>query len=218
MGGGGVDANKNRVSKKHSKIISQKNNDYKNNISYFTSKPMNRTQRIIFYILVLIAGASWIALSSQTEESIELAAAPQAGFPAPDFTLKTAEGETYTLSALKGQAVLINVWATWCPPCKAEMPAIEKMYNEYKDQGFTVLAINSTFQDDPLQIKPFTEEYNLSFPVLLDETSDISRAYQVRSLPSSYFVNRHGMITEVVIGGPMSEALLRTRIEEALKP
>lgn len=98
------------------------------------------------------------------------------------------------------------------------MPAIEKMYNEYKDQGFIVLAVNSTFQDDPLQIKPFTEEYGITFPILLDETSDISRSYQVRSLPSSYFVNRHGVITEVVIGGPMSEALLRTRIEEALKP
>ncbi|HNO95702.1 MAG TPA: TlpA disulfide reductase family protein [Anaerolineales bacterium] len=179
---------------------------------------MNQTQRIIFYILVLIAGASWIALSSQTAETTAIEAAPQAGFPAPDFTLKTAEGEAYTLSDLKGHAILINVWATWCPPCKAEMPAIEKVYNEYKEQGFVVLAINSTFQDDPLQIKPFTEEYGLSFPILLDETSDISRDYQVRSLPSSYFINRQGIITEVVIGGPMSEALLRTRIEEALKP
>ncbi|HNB40682.1 MAG TPA: TlpA disulfide reductase family protein [Anaerolineales bacterium] len=180
---------------------------------------MNRTQRIILYILLLIAGASWIVISGQpTGTTTVAAAAPQAGFTAPDFTLKTAEGETYTLSELKGQAVLINVWATWCPPCKAEMPAIEKMYNEYKGQGFNVLAINSTFQDDPLQIKPFTEEYSLTFPILLDETSDISRDYQVRSLPSSYFVNRYGIITEVVIGGPMSEALLRTKIEEALKP
>ena len=178
---------------------------------------MNQTQRIILYILVLIAGASWIVLSSETGETTAVAAAPQAGFPAPDFTLKTAEGETYTLSELKGQAVLVNVWATWCPPCKAEMPAIEKMYNEYKDQGFVVLAVNSTFQDNPLEIAPFIEDYGLTFPILLDETSDISRAYQVRSLPSSYFINRQGMITEVVIGGPMSEALLRTRIEEALK-
>lgn len=179
---------------------------------------MNQTQRIILYILVLIAGASWIVLSGETEETAAVAAAPQAGFPAPDFTLKTAEGQTYTLSELKGQAILVNVWATWCPPCKAEMPAIEKMYNEYKEQGFVVLAVNSTFQDNPLNIAPFTTEYGLTFPILLDETSDVSRAYQVRSLPSSYFINRYGTITEVVIGGPMSEALLRTRIEEALKP
>lgn len=179
---------------------------------------MNRTQRITFYLLVLIAGAAWIVLSAETgETTITAGPAPQTGFLAPDFTLKTAAGETYTLSELKGQAVLVNMWATWCPPCEAEMPAIEKMYNEYKDQGFVVLAVNSTFQDNPLDIAPFTAEHNLTFPILLDETSDTSRAYQVRSLPSSYFINRQGIITEVVIGGPMSEALLRTRIEEALK-
>lgn len=179
---------------------------------------MNRTQRITLYLLVLIAGASWIVLSADTGEATTTAGpAPQTGFLAPDFTLKTATGETYTLSELKGQAVLVNMWATWCPPCEAEMPAIEKMYNEYKDEGFIVLAVNNTFQDNPLDIAPFTEEYNLTFPILLDETSDVNRAYQVRSLPSSYFINRQGIITEVVIGGPMSEALLRTRIEEALK-
>ena len=178
---------------------------------------MNRTQRIILYTLVLIAGAAWIVLSAQSGEADTTGPAPQTGFLAPDFTLYTAKGESFTLSELKGQAVLVNVWATWCPPCEAEMPAIEKMYNEYKAQGFVVLAVNSTFQDNPLDIAPFIESRNLTFPILLDETSDVSRAYQVRSLPSSYFINRQGIISEVVIGGPMSEALLRTRIEEALK-
>jgi cytochrome c biogenesis protein CcmG, thiol:disulfide interchange protein DsbE len=179
---------------------------------------MNQTQRITLYLLVLIASAAWIVLSAETSETTNTAgAAPQKGFTAPNFTLKTATGETYTLSELKGQAVLVNIWATWCPPCKAEMPAIENMYNEYKDQGFIVLAVNSTYQDNPLDIVPFIDEYTLTFPILLDETGDVSRNYQVRSLPSSYFINRLGIITEVVIGGPMSEALLRTRIEEALK-
>ncbi|HMZ07950.1 MAG TPA: TlpA disulfide reductase family protein, partial [Anaerolineales bacterium] len=126
-------------------------------------------------------------------------------------------GESYTLSDLQGQAVLVNIWATWCPPCRSEMPAIQTIYDEYKDQGFVVLAINSTVQDNPLDIVPFTQKYNLTFPILLDESGDVTRAYQVRSLPSSYFINRQGIITKVVIGGPMSEALLRTRIEEALK-
>ncbi|MBL8061501.1 MAG: TlpA family protein disulfide reductase [Anaerolineales bacterium] len=178
---------------------------------------MNRTQRIIFYILVLIAGATWIFLSADTGASTASLPAPQTGFLAPDFTLKTATGEGYTLSALQGQAVLVNIWATWCPPCRSEMPAIQAMYDEYKEQGLIVLAVNSTVQDNPLDIAPFTQEYGLTFPILLDETGDVSRAYQVRSLPSSYFINRQGIITEVVIGGPMSEALLRTRIEETLK-
>lgn len=179
---------------------------------------MNKTQRITFYVLILIAGVLWIVLSADPAASTTTTtAAPQAGFAAPDFTLNTPGGETYTLSDLKGQAVLVNMWATWCPPCRAEMPAMEKVYNEYKDQGFIVLAVNNTFQDNPLEIAPFAAQYNLTFPILLDETGEVSRAYQVRSLPSSYFINRYGVITEVVIGGPMSETLLRTRIEEALK-
>jgi peroxiredoxin len=179
---------------------------------------MNQTQRILLYLLVLIAGASWISLSKDAgETSAEAAPAPQAGFTAPDFTLKTPGGETFTLSELKGSAVLVNLWATWCPPCKAEMPAIEKVYNEYKDQGFIVLAVDQTYQDNPFDIAPFVEEHHLTFPILLDETGETARAYQVRSLPSSYFINRYGVITEVVIGGPMSESLLRIRVEEALK-
>ncbi len=180
---------------------------------------MTRSQRIILYILTLIAGASWILISAPPAGTAAagVTSAPQAGFLAPDFTLQTPQGETYILSELKGSAVLVNLWATWCPPCRAEMPAIQKMYDEYKDQGFVVLAVNSTIQDSASEIPIFTGEYNLTFPILLDQVGDVSRMYQVRSLPSSYFINRLGIITEVVIGGPMSEALLRTRIEEALK-
>ncbi len=180
---------------------------------------MQQNQRIILYILALIAGASWIVLSSESSgaSAANISSAPQAGFNAPDFTLNTPDGETYTLSDTKGKAVLVNLWATWCPPCRAEMPAIEKMYQEYKDRGFVVLAINMTYQDDPLAVVPFTKEYGLTFPILLEETGDTASAYQLRSLPSSYFINRDGVISEVVIGGPMSEALLRTRIEQILK-
>jgi cytochrome c biogenesis protein CcmG, thiol:disulfide interchange protein DsbE len=178
---------------------------------------MNFTQRIIFYSLMLIAGAAWTVLSMDQTASASIVAAPQVGFPAPDFTLQTQTGETYTLSELKGKAVLINLWATWCPPCRAEMPAIQNIYDEYKQEGLIVLAINMTTQDNPLNIAPFAEEYNLTFPILLDEKGVISSAYQLRSLPSSYFIDREGIISEVVIGGPMAEALLRTRIEKIIK-
>jgi peroxiredoxin len=179
---------------------------------------MSKTQRVLLYLLVLVAGAAWIMLSADsTSATAGKATAPQAGFTAPDFTLKTPDGEEYTLSELKGNAVLVNLWATWCPPCRAEMPAIEKMYQEYKDQGLVVLAVNMTYQDDPANVAPFIQEYGLTFPVLLEETGSVGTAYQLRSLPSTYFINRAGIIQEVVIGGPMSEALLRTRIEQILK-
>jgi cytochrome c biogenesis protein CcmG/thiol:disulfide interchange protein DsbE len=180
---------------------------------------MQQHQRIILYILLLIAGAAWISLGEDTEalSAQRKFPAPQAGFSAPDFSLNSPDGETYTLSNLRGQAVLVNLWATWCPPCRAEMPAIERVYREYKDRGLVVLAINMTSQDDPFAIAPFVQEYDLTFPILLDETNQVAAAYQLRSLPSSYFINREGMIHEVVIGGPMSEALLRTRIEQILQ-
>ncbi len=180
---------------------------------------MQQNQRIILYILLLIAGASWMALSADPGNASASGniSAPQAGFSAPDFTLKTPNGETYTLSALKGQAVLVNLWATWCPPCRAEMPAIERMYQEYKDRGFTVLAVNMTSQDDPFAVVPFSQDHKLSFPILLDETNEVASAYQLRSLPSSYFIDRDGIINAVIIGGPMSEALLRTRIEAIIQ-
>lgn len=143
--------------------------------------------------------------------------APQAGFQAPDIHLKTPEGKTYSLSELRGQAVLVNIWATWCPPCRAEMPAIQALYEEYQERGLVVLGVNSTIQDEPMKIGPFLDEYQLTFPILLDETGEVTRAYQVRALPSSFFIDRQGRIHEVVIGGPMSPALLRTRIEEILK-
>ncbi len=180
---------------------------------------MNRMRRRIVYFLLITIGFAWIFISADKSGASTAGQipAPQQGFLAPDFELKTPAGETINLSDLRGQAVLVNLWATWCPPCRAEMQSIEKVYQEYKDQGFTVLAVNMTYQDDPLEIMPFVQEQRLTFPILLDETSEMANAYQLRSLPSSYFIRRDGIINEVVIGGPMSEALLRTRIEDILK-
>ena len=180
---------------------------------------MQQTQRRIIYLVVLILGFAWIIVSADKSGASTSGKipAPQQGFLAPDFELKTPKGETVKLSDLRGQAVLVNLWATWCPPCRAEMRTIETMYNEYKDQGFTVLAVNMTYQDEPLEIMPFVNGHGFTFPILLDETGAMANAYQLKSLPSSFFINREGIINEVVIGGPMAEALLRTRIEEILK-
>jgi cytochrome c biogenesis protein CcmG, thiol:disulfide interchange protein DsbE len=179
---------------------------------------MNFTQRITLYVLLFIAGTAWTILSAGESASSNSAgtSAPQVGFTAPDFTLKTQSGEIFTLTELRGQAILVNLWATWCPPCRAEMPAIQKVYDEYKDQGFVVLAVDMTAQDNPLDIAPFAKELGLSFPILLDDAGYVSKAYQLRSLPSSYFIDRNGIISEVVIGGPMSEPLLRIRVEKIL--
>lgn len=180
---------------------------------------MQPTQRRILYLLILTMGAAWILISADRfgVSTLGQIPAPQQGFLAPDFELMNSEGDTFRLADLRGQAVLVNLWATWCPPCREEMQTIEKIYQEFRDQGFTVLAINMTYQDDPSAVAPFVNKHQLTFPILLDETGDVARAYQLRSLPSSYFIRRDGLINEVVIGGPMSEALLRTRIEDILE-
>jgi peroxiredoxin len=180
---------------------------------------MSTNQRRLTYALILILGLAWIFLSADKSgaSTAGKVPAPQQGFLAPDFELKTTTGETIKLSDLRGQAVLVNLWATWCPPCRAEMKSIEKVYNEYKDQGLVVLAVDMTYQDDPTKVAPFVAEQRLTFPILLDESGDVGHAYQLRSLPSSFFIGRDGIIHEVVIGGPMAEALLRTRVEEILK-
>jgi peroxiredoxin len=180
---------------------------------------MTTIQRWTTYAIILLLGFAWILISADRSgtSTSGLIPAPQQGFLAPDFELQTTTGETVRLSDLRGQAVLVTLWATWCPPCRAEMPAIEKVYNDYKDEGLVVLAVNMTYQDTPSNIAPFLEEYDLTFPVLLDETGSVGNAYQLRSLPSSFFIGRDGIITEFVIGGPMAEALLRTRVEEILK-
>jgi len=170
-------------------------------------------------MFVLAAGLAW-TYASADQVGISTAGeipAPRKGFLAPDFTLQTTTGNSITLSDMRGQAVLVNLWATWCPPCRAEMPAIQKMYDEYKDQGFVVLGVDMTYQDNASAVQPFIQGNGLTFPILLDTTGQIADKYELRSLPSSFFIDRSGVVYEVVVGGPMSEALLRTRIESILE-
>lgn len=93
---------------------------------------------------------------------------------------------------------------------------MQRAYIEYHPQGFVILAVNATYQDDVSKALNFAEQWNLTFPILFDHDGTVSRLYNVRALPTSYFIDRHGVITEVVIGGPMSEALLRIRMDELI--
>jgi cytochrome c biogenesis protein CcmG/thiol:disulfide interchange protein DsbE len=172
----------------------------------------------LLIIMAVFGGAAWIWLSKAppggtTNGTIP---APQVGFQAPDFELVGPNGETYRLSDLRGHPVLINFWASWCTPCKAEMPAIDRIYRQYQQQGFLVLAVNSTIQDDQSAAQTFADQLGLSFPTLFDRDGKATRAYKVRALPTSFFVNSSGTIRENVVGGPMSEALLNVRVQQLM--
>lgn len=170
-------------------------------------------------VIVLLLGLVWIGISARMPGTAAVAGipAPQAGFLAPDFTLPDQDGTEVTLSELQGQAVLVNVWASWCSPCREEMPAMQEIYQEYRERGFTILAVNAANQDSRVEADAFVEELGLTFPILYDTDGLVSELYQVRALPSSYFILPDGSIQEVVIGGPMAEALLVTRVENLLK-
>jgi len=167
---------------------------------------------------IITLGIVWI-LASRIEVSASGPSAlpnPQIGFAAPDFTLDTLDGGTITLSELRGQPVLINLWASWCPPCRAEMPALDTVYRKYREAGFVVLAVNTTFQDSEADARAFAQNLGLTFPILLDRDGAASRRYQLQALPTSFFVGRDGTIRDIVIGGPMSEALIASRVEGLL--
>ncbi len=180
---------------------------------------MNRRHWAIFSTGILLFGAAWIGVSRvpPTQSTIVEQAIPRVGFRAPDFTLGTTQGESITLSDLIGQPVVLNLWASWCPPCRAEMPALEKVFGDYAEQGLFILAINATSQDDLDSAKGFVQDLTLTFPILLDSTGEVSRLYDLRSLPTTFFIDHRGVIQEVVIGGPMAEALLRIRVERLLE-
>ena len=144
-------------------------------------------------------------------------ALPLEGQPAPDFTLKTLDGSTITLSKLQGQSVLINFWASWCTPCRAEMPEIVRVYEAHKADGLVVLAINMTFQDSLPEAQAFTKKFHMPFPVLLDDTGAVARdAYRVPVLPMSFFVDRKGIIAHRQIGA-MNGKQIDTFVGEILK-
>jgi peroxiredoxin len=166
---------------------------------------------------LLLFGAAWIVVSAPDPNNFSQAqSAPSKGFLAPDFTLSTLSGESITLSDLRGQAVLVNLWASWCTPCRAEMPAMQVVFERYKDRGFTILAVNATNQDSLSSAQAFVEELGVTYPILLDLDGEVSALYQLRALPSTFFVAADGRIQEVIIGGPMAEALLSIRAEQLI--
>ena len=181
-------------------------------------KFVQRLEKRIIYGVVLLLSLGWIwySIIPNGIENRQIEAV-QTGFVAPDFTLKTPAGAEFTLASLRGRVVLVNFWASWCPPCKAEMPALQKVYQAYKDEGFVILAVDSTSQDSIENVQKFVNENNINFPILLDQSGEVSNLYRIQSLPTSFFIGTDGVIREIVIGGPMAEALLFTRVEKLLK-
>ena len=118
---------------------------------------------------------------------------PFEGFVAPDFTLPDIHGKPISLSQFRGKIVFLNIWATWCGPCRTEMPAMEKLYQKFKKEDFIMLAVSIDRQGKSVVI-PFLQELGLTFPVLLDPDATIQKLYKIRALPTSIIIDKMGFV------------------------
>ncbi len=124
--------------------------------------------------------------------TVSLARAEAPPTPAPDFTLKSRSGENLRLSDYRGEVVMINFWASWCGPCRQEMPLLEQLYSEYNPLGFTILGVN--VEEDSGKALAMLNEIPVSFPVLFDTSSKVSKLYNVVAMPSTVLVDRDGRV------------------------
>lgn len=184
---------------------------------------MQRLVRIGVFVLLLlcVAGLStalmfvprYLTGSNATET---FASGPAlVGDPAPDFSLQTLDGETLKLSDMKGTAVVLNFWASWCGPCKDEMPALQSVARKYENQGVKVLAVNQ--QESPEVARQYLRENNLDFLVLLDSRGRLSETYRVRGIPATFFIDKNGVL-QYLSAGSLNESAFDRRIRDLIAP
>lgn len=140
---------------------------------------------------------------------------PIIGQPAPDFALRNLDGDIVRLSDLRGKVVFINFWATWCTPCKKELPDIQKVYDEKRDEGLEVLAID--WQENADDAREFFKSRDLTLPLLIDRPGDVYDQYRLQGLPASFFVDRDGNLAALHFGF-LSEEKMLERLETAGLP
>jgi cytochrome c biogenesis protein CcmG, thiol:disulfide interchange protein DsbE len=172
------------------------------------SQALLRPRWSLIIAITLVVGMAWIWVNRVptvgTSAADSLPAAPVIGHPAPDFTLTTLEGQEFKLSALRGRPVVLNFWATWCPPCRAELPELKSANERYAGQ----VAIVGVNQAEPAAtVAKLVLQLGLAYPIPLDQQGDASRSYGVRSLPTTFFIDRDGVIRQIQ-NGPLTEATL----------
>ena len=161
-------------------------------------------------ILVMLISTALAILMIVTPSIFSREEIPQQSFPgsplvvgkfAPDFTLLTLDGTEASLSQFRGQPVLINFWASWCFSCREEMPEMVRMYESHKAEGLMILGVNLTFQDTLPDVQAFASEFNITFPILLDEDGTVTeKLYQIPGILTTIFVNRDGTIERIQAG------------------
>lgn len=180
----------------------------------------DRETIVALLVLVLLALAvpllRGIAVPVRTVAAQDAGAAMLTAKPAPDFTLEAVGGKRVSLSDYRGKVVLLNLWATWCPPCVRETPRLVRLYEKNREQGFVILGINTTYQDERDKVEQFVRDKQVSYPVLLDVEDEFGQKYGARLLPTSYLIDRDGKIISTKVG-EIDEAQLDEQVQALLK-
>ena len=153
-----------------------------------------RNTLAVYFLFFLIFSMLLPACGRDTEKKGAISSNP----PAPDFTLQDLKGKTWKLSDLKGKVVFINFWATWCPPCRDEMPSMQKLYTEMADTPFQMLAVLTN--DDPMAAERFARQHGFTFPILIDRKGNIGGLYGITGVPETFIVDPGGILRRKYIG------------------
>jgi len=152
-------------------------------------------KRILFLLLFLLSG-----MAQASSPLDDLFVMPEvARHAAPDFVIENLRGGDTGLADYKGKIVLLNFWATWCIPCRAEMPGMETLWQKYKEQGFVVVAISND-EGSKKRVETFSKLLDLSFPILLDPEGEVNDQYKVSNMPTSFLIDRNGKIISRIVG------------------
>jgi peroxiredoxin len=157
--------------------------------------------------VVLLLGGSilWTATNAGAPLPAAQRGVVKAGEPAPNFQLRDMNGQIVSLSDLRGKVVLVNFWATWCGPCRIEMPAMERLYRTYDRKDFEILAVSTDAQGVAVT-RPFQQENHLTFPILHDADFRVGLSYGARTLPMTFMVDRQGIVRQQIFGARDWEA------------
>jgi len=155
-----------------------------------------------FLLIVLLASCLLLGgCEDKKSESVQQGVASDlTGQTAPDFSTLNIKGEKVSLSQYRGKVVILNFWASWCPPCKEEMPSMELLHQKFKDQGLVMLAVNVE-ENGQEAVTQFLQKNPYSFPILLDEDATIQNTYGVFRFPETFIIDKNGVIIEKIIGG-----------------
>ncbi len=166
--------------------------------------------KLIIAVLIISVACSGVFLSGCASSGTTSGYGPEIGKLAPDFTLNDLDGQEVSLSGLRGKPVLLNFWATWCGPCRIEMPFLQKVYEKWTGKELVLLAVN--LQEDPAKVREFVESAGYSFPVLLAAGNEVPLSYNVRGIPATFFIDVDGVIRDIKIGAFLGMGDIESRL------